>query len=164
MIDYAGNKISYTGCSSCAFARREFSLPSGMIYEDDVLTLAQDWTLPIDGFLVIAPKRHVLSLQELSGQERNHVFAVLDKAIIALKRAIPGITYNVVFEEEDAGEENSHFHIWLMPRHKWMFDIANGNPTRHIKAVFDYARANLKTKENIEKINKTCLLVRELMH
>ena len=59
-------------------------------------------------------------------------------------------------------EKDCHFHVWLMPRHKWMIEKF-GNVLKNIKAIQNYSFENLRTKENIDKIANTCeLLKREL--
>lgn len=45
-----------------------------MIYENDNFTLSQDRELPIVGFLIISPKKHVETLNELSVKEINEMF------------------------------------------------------------------------------------------
>ena len=158
LLDYAGNEIVLDDCPGCAFARREFSLPCGMVFEDDCLTIAQDWELPIDGMLIIAPKRHVLTFAELTQQERAEIFELANKTIVLLKTHLPNVTYKLFFEEN-----GRHFHVWLLPCHEWMQAAAAGNPTNNLGAVFAYAKANLRTKQNIENIAKTCAYVREAL-
>ena len=46
-----------------------------------------------------------------------------------------------------------------MPRHKWMSDLA-GDIIDNIGQVFDYAKANFRTEENFEKINKANEIVK----
>ena len=45
-----------------------------MIYENDNFTLSQDRELPIIGFFVISPKKHIENFNELSSEERNEMF------------------------------------------------------------------------------------------
>ena len=156
MTDYAGNKIQITGCPGCAFVQEKFSIPSGIVYRDEFFNIAQDWQLPIDGFLVISPIRHVLYLSELTDYERNEIFSLANKTIITLKKALPDTNYNLII-----CEAGYHLHIWLMPRHNWMKDLVGKNIAKNMGTIFDYAKANLKTKENIDKIAETCKLVKE---
>lgn len=150
MIDYAGNEIKEgQECLSCAYVKHEFSLPCGMAYENDMFTLSQDWELPIVGFFVVTPKRHVENLAELTDHERNAMFTLVNETIKALKKHNVCKYYNVIFEEKP----NRHLHVWLMPRHEWL-KAQFGNPTKHISEVFDYAKANLRTKENFKKIHE----------
>ena len=57
MKNYANEEISYRGCPGCAYAKHEFELPCKMAYENDNFTLSQDWELPIEGFLIVSPKK-----------------------------------------------------------------------------------------------------------
>lgn len=153
MIDYAGNKIAVDGCLGCAYAKHEFSLPTGIEYEDELFTLSQDWELPIQGFFVVAPKHHVEKFSELTNIERTKIFEIVDYAIKILRENKVCDSFNVIFEEK----LGRHFHIWIMPRHEWMKNLV-GDITDHIGTIFDYAKKNLKTKENlkeIENISKT---------
>ena len=123
-----------------------------MAYENDLLTLSQDWELPIEGFFVVAPKRHVERFNELTSEERNKMYDIVDKTIKVLRDNNICDRFNVICEEK----ENVHFHIWIMPRHDWMVKLV-GNVMGNIKVVFDYAKTNYRTKEvyeNIDKINK----------
>ena len=69
MINYANEEVKFTGCPGCAYANHEFVLPCGMAYEDELFTLSQDWELPIEGFLVISPKRCVEKFSDLTDEE-----------------------------------------------------------------------------------------------
>ena len=82
VINYCNEEVRFDGCPGCAYAKHEFELPCGMIFENDHFTLAQDWELPIVGFLVVAPKRHIEKLEELSKQERDEMFDIVNKTII----------------------------------------------------------------------------------
>ncbi len=152
MINYMGEKIEFTNCPACAYAKHEFELPCKMAYENDLFTLSQDWELPIEGFFVVSPKRHVEKFSELTDNERIEIFNIVDKTIKILRNNNVCDRFNVIFEEK----EDRHFHIWIMPRHKWMSDLV-GDISDNIGVIFDYAKNNLRTKEvfdNIERITK----------
>ena len=157
LIDYMGNKIQTGDCPACDFAEKKVSLPCGTVYEDDKISIMQDWELPIDGFIVVSPNRHIEFVQELSAKERNHMFKYVTKCLKALRGEI-GICdeYNVIFEEK----RNRHFHIWLMPRHEWMKQFGT---TKNIGAIQNYAKEHLRTKEEFDKIDKTVKKLREIL-
>lgn len=147
MTLYNNDVIQYEGCPGCAYANHEFHLASGMVYEDELFTLSQDWELPIPGFMVLSPKRHVVSLNELSLDEQIAMFKLLNQALSFLKTEAGYEFYNVIFEEKP----KRHFHIWLMPRLAWMHDVAPGL-TMDIGTIFTYAKTNMRTEENYQKI------------
>ena len=160
MIDYAGNEIVVEGgCAGCAFALKKFTIPSGIVYEDGVLIVSQDFEIPIEGLLVVAPKRHVVTFGELTDQERARIFEVSNKTINALKKVFPGITYGLVFDEN-----GMHFHVLLVPNHDWMKRVAYANPIMNIKAVFDHAKNVFKnTREKVQPIADICEAVRRTL-
>ena len=156
MISYANENIEFEGCPACAYAKHEFSLPCGMAYENERFTLSQDWELPIQGFFVVAPKHCVENLSELTDEERIRAFDLVNETIKILKASNVCDRFNVIFEEK----QGSHFHIWIMPRHKWMEDVA-GKITKNIGMIFNHAKQNLRTEENLKEISKISQVVKE---
>lgn len=158
MIDYSGKEINYQGCPACAYSRGEFSLPCGIAYETDKFIVSQDWELPIEGFFIISPKKHIEFFDELSKSERDEAFELAEKVINILKSYKVSDRFNVICEEK----QGIHFHIWIMPRHKWMEQITDGI-IKKIGVIFDYAKENLRTPEQFKKIQEiTQLLKKEL--
>ena len=156
MIDYSGKEICYNGCPGCAYAKHEFSLDCGIAYENDRFTLSHDWELPIYGFFVVCPKRHVEHLSDLSKDERDEMFDIVDNTIKILKSLNVCSEFNVVLEEM----ADKHLHTWIMPRHK-VFNEKFGNIIHNIDKIFAYAIENWKTQENINNINHLTKLVRK---
>ena len=113
VTDFTGREIEFN-CLSCSIAKHRIVPPGGMIYEDQFVTLAGDVEIPIEGFVILAPKRHVTSLNELTTLERFHLMETLNTSVKALKDL--GICENVqIFQEE-----KHHLHIWILPVHPWM--------------------------------------------
>lgn len=111
--DFTGREIEFD-CMSCDIANHKLVSPGGMIYEDEFVTLAGDVEVPIEGFIILAPKKHVTSLVELTALERFHLMETLNESIKALKKL--GICESVqIFQEE-----KHHLHIWILPVHPWM--------------------------------------------
>ena len=131
--DITGRTIEYD-CMSCDIASHKLVPPGGMIYEDDIVTLAGDVEVPLNGFIILAPKRHVTSLEELSREERYHMQDVLVEGIKALK--ILGICENVSIVQE----QKHHLHVWLMPIYDWMKD--DGCGVKNIRETFNIAKCN----------------------
>lgn len=156
MINYANEVVEFNGCPGCAYANHEFVLPCGMAYENDRFTLSQDWELPIPGFFVVSPKRCVANFDELTEEERVEIFAIVNKTINILKKNDVCDAFNVVFEEK----QGRHFHIWIMPRHEWMSELV-GDIIDNIGQIFEYAKNNLRTPENLNKIIEITEIVRE---
>ena len=156
MINYASEEINFSGCPGCAYAKHEFKLPCGMAYENDSFTLSQDWELPIDGFLIVSPKRHIEKLSELTDDERNEMFDIVNKTIKILRENNVCDRFEIIFEEK----ENRHLHVWIMPRHKWMNDLVD-NIIDNIGVVLEYAKNNFRSEDIYDKINKTTKIVKD---
>jgi diadenosine tetraphosphate (Ap4A) HIT family hydrolase len=127
-----------------------------LVYENDNFTLSQDRELPIVGFFVISPRKHIEKLNELSEQERNEMFSIINTVIKIEKDNNICKDFNVIFYEKD----KIHFHVRIMPRHERMSKICN-NITQNIGLIFDYAKKNFRTENIYNKINETVKITRE---
>ena len=152
MISYADEKIEFDGCPGCAYVKVEFTLPCGIAYENESFKLSQDWELPIPGFFVISPKRHIETFEELTSIERVEIFELVNNTIKILRENNICDRFNVVFEEK------RHFHIWIMPRYKWMTYL-NKNIMGNIELIFEYAKNNMRTEENYQNIEEITKIV-----
>ena len=155
MINYANQEIKFEGCPGCEYAKHEFNLPCGMAYENERFTLSQDWELPIQGFLIVSPKKHIEKLEELTKDERDEMFDIVDKVIKILRKNNICDRFDIIFEEK----ENRHLHVWIMPRHRWMEEICD-DIIDNIGVVCEYAKKNLRTTENYEQINNITTIVK----
>lgn len=155
MKNYKNEIVEFNGCPGCAYANHEFDLPCGMAYEDDLFTLSQDWELPIEGFLVISPKRCVEKFIELTDEERIKIFEIINETVEILRENDICERFNIVFEEK----ENRHFHIWIMPRHNWMKDLV-GDIIDNIGIIFEYAKNNLRNEETYQRIEEITYIVK----
>lgn len=156
MINYAGEKVELSGCPGCLYAEHKFSLPCGIAYENDKFIFSQDFELPIQGFFVVSTKRHIETFGELTSSERIEIFEIVNKTIEILRKNNICDRFDVIFEEK----KNRHFHIWIMPRHKWMEEF-RGDIISNIGEIFGYSKTNMRTKENLEKINEITNILRK---
>ena len=160
MISYSGKEINFTGCPGCAYAKHEFMLDCGIAYQDEYFTVSQDWELPIQGFFVICPaSRHVESLKELTDDELAKMFVLAAKTEKILVDMGVAKQFNFVIQEK----QGVHLHLWLMPQQKWMEKLTL-NPMANVKAVFDYAKANLRTQENLDAIKEISIRLGEALN
>lgn len=155
MINYANEEIEFSGCPGCAYAKHEFNLPCGIAYENERFTLSQDWELPIQGFLIVSPKRHIEKLEELTKDERDEMFDIVDKAIKTLRKNNICDRFDIIFEEK----ENRHLHVWIMPRYKWMEALCD-DIIDNIGLICDYAKKNFRTPDIYEQINEITRIVK----
>lgn len=158
MITYNNKEILVDGCPGCAFGRHAFELDCGMAYENERFTLSQDWEVPIPGFFILAPKRHIEKLCELTEEERNEIFFLVNKTTQILRALGVCDRFDYIFEEK----EKRHLHVWILPRHDWIMKMTD-DIIGSINTIFDYAGANLKNEENYEAIKRITELVNAQM-
>lgn len=155
MISYNNKEIKYNGCPACAYSRKEFTLDCGMAYEDDSFTVSQDWEYPITGFFIISPKRHVDKLAQLTEEERNRMFYLVNKVSSILRDNNIGNNFDYVIKER----EGVHLHIWIIPRLEWM-KLVGPDLIKNLSLIFDYSQANLRTEENYQEIKRITEMVK----
>jgi len=158
MINYANEEIKFEGCPGCAYANHEFSLPCGLAYENGNFTLSQDWELPILGFFIVSPKRHIEKLEELTKSERDEMFDIVNETIKVLRKNNICDRYEVIFEEK----ENRHLHVWIMPRYSWMNEICD-DIIDNIGDILNYAKKNFRDESIYEQIKDITLTVKKEM-
>lgn len=156
MINYANEEVKYEGCPGCAYANHEFYLPCGMAFENARFTLSQDWELPIEGFMIVSPKRCVEKFADLTKEERIEMFDITHKTINILRENNVCDRFDVIFEEK----ENRHLHVWILPRHKWMKEVV-GDIIDHIGEIFEYAKENFRNEETYQHIKEITNLVKD---
>ena len=159
MISYNNIEIKYNGCPACAYAKGEFSLPCGLAYEDEFFTISQDWELPIEGFMVISPKRYIERLCELTEEENKEMMNLLNKTMRILRENQICDEYNVIFYEKP----NIHFHVWIMPRYKWMYDLVGSNILYNMGPIISYAKTNLRKEEVYQRIKEITEIIKKNM-
>ena len=149
MISYNNKEINYEGCPGCAYAKHEFELDCGMAFENDEFTVSQDWELPIKGFFIVSPKRHIEKLSELTNEERNEMFDLVNKTVNILRNNNICDRFDYIFEEK----ENRHLHVWILPRYDWMNEICE-DIIDNIGLITKYVKENYRNNNVYAEINK----------
>ena len=158
LVNLVGKKVEVKECLGCEIVKGKLDAFGGILYNGEYFTLTQDFELPVNGFLIITSKRHIVKYIELTQMERLELQDIIFKALKILEENNIAEEYNVILEEKAY-----HFHVWLMPRHKWMIDKF-GKVLKNIKPIQEFAIKYMKTKENIELIKNTCELIKREMN
>lgn len=156
LTDLVGNEIELNGCLGCKIANKTLDVFGGIIFENDDFVITQDFELPINGFIIISTKKHFEKLNELSTNMQINLINLISKTLKILEDNKIAEQYNIILEEKTG----YHFHIWLMPRHKWMIEKF-GKVLKNIKEIQEYSIKNLKTQENFDNIKHTCNILKE---
>jgi diadenosine tetraphosphate (Ap4A) HIT family hydrolase len=140
-----GRKIT-VHCLSCAIVEGTVQPNGGTIYETKFFHAHQDVAYPIQGLVILASKRHIKCLDELTEEELNdyiHTLHLIRKA----QRKVLGIEQVYYFYNEDT---THHFHTWMVPRYDWMYQF--GRSIESVRPVLLHARQKRNSKDEIEKI------------
>lgn len=153
IIDFFGKSYFFDGCLGCAVHNQIKDVGGGEIFETENFYVRQDIELPINGFIIIAPKRHIERCADLTEAEQVELSKLTFKVLKILEA---GESYNLPSEYNIVAEEkqNNHLHFWLMPRHKWMIEKF-GKPLKNLSQIQKYALENLRTEENFKEIENT---------
>ncbi len=117
-------------CLTCAANRGELKAPGGVIYEDEMWRIEHILApIPMAGWLIAKPRRHVTSFAELTPREAAAFGPLMHRTTGALQRLLDAEkVYLCLFSE---AEGFVHIHIHVIP-------AARGLPAeRRGPAVFD---------------------------
>jgi len=145
-ITLSNGKTIEVECLSCALTSGLIEPDGGMIIETEHFHAHQDVAYPIEGLVILASKRHLKCLDELTDEERLDYITILTK-IRKAQREILGIEYVYYFYNEDT---THHFHTWMVPRYEWMNEF--GRSVESVRPVLLHARNQMNTEDNNKKV------------
>jgi diadenosine tetraphosphate (Ap4A) HIT family hydrolase len=107
-------------CHTCELNAQADYLPvRERVYLDANWRVAHGWS-SLPGWLVVALRRHVEALDELTAEEAVELGTILRAASIALKRVVScDKTYVMLFAEHP---RYPHLHLHVVPRMHWFTD------------------------------------------
>ena len=144
-------------CLSCAITSGLVEPEGGVVIETKHFHAHQDVAYPIKGLIILASKRHIRCLDELTESERLDYINMLARIRKAQRDAL-GIEYVYYFYNEDTIH---HFHTWIVPRYDWMYKF--GRSVESVRPVLLHARNEMNDKENVEEVMKAInILTKEL--
>jgi histidine triad (HIT) family protein len=103
-----------TDCLFCKIARRE--IPATLVYEDERVAAFQDLDPQAPTHILLIPKRHIATLNDLSTEDDQLVGELVRRAgAIAAERGLSAGGYRTVFNtNRDAGQSVFHIHLHLL--------------------------------------------------
>lgn len=139
-------------CLSCAFYKKEIETIGGLIAESIYFEARQDCYVPIPGFIIIYPKRHIQSIDQFNEEERKDFIEFIYQMRKAMREKLDIQIVDIIQEEE-----SSHFHMWLFPRYKWMKEF--GKRIKSIPSIIEWAQNNLNTDADHQKIKEAAQML-----
>ena len=101
-------------CLFCKIVRRE--IPATLVYEDERVAAFNDINPQAPTHVLVVPKRHIATLNELSTEDDQLVGELVRRAsAIAAERGLAAGGYRTVFNtNRDAGQTIFHIHLHLL--------------------------------------------------
>jgi histidine triad (HIT) family protein len=103
-----------SSCLFCRIVNRE--IPAAIVYEDDRVLAFNDITPQAPSHVLVIPKRHVASLNDLGPDDDALVGEVVRRAAaIASERSLSASGFRTIFNTgPDAGQTVFHIHLHLL--------------------------------------------------
>ncbi|MDN4492625.1 HIT family protein [Ureibacillus aquaedulcis] len=145
-ITLSNGKIVEVQCLSCALTGGLIEPDGGVVLETEYFHAHQDVAYPIKGLIILASKRHIKCLDELTEEEKLDYIKVLTK-IRKAQRDTLGIESVYYFYNEDT---THHFHTWMVPRYEWMYEF--GRSVESVRPALLHARHEMNNAKNIKEV------------
>ena len=145
-VTLSNGKMVEVKCLSCALTSGVIEPDGGVVFESDHFHAHQDVAYPIKGLIILASKRHIKCVDELTEEEQMDYITTLTK-IRRAQRKILGIEHVYYFYNEDT---THHFHTWMVPRYEWMYQF--GRSVESVRPVLLHARNEMNDHENVKAV------------
>lgn len=147
-ITLANGEIVEVECLSCALVNGLIEPEGGVVVETEHFHAHQDVAYPIPGLIILASKRHLKSLDEMTEAERLDYITILSE-IRKAQRDVLGIESVYYFYNEDT---THHFHTWMVPRYEWMYEF--GRSVESVRPVLLHARNEMNDEANLKSVRQ----------
>lgn len=154
-ITLANGEAVEVECLSCALVNGVIEPEGGVVVETEHFHAHQDVAYPIPGLIILASKRHLKSLDELTEAERLDYITILSK-IRKAQREVLGIESVYYFYNEDT---THHFHTWMVPRYGWMYEF--GRSVESVRPVLLHARNEMNDEANVRNVRQAIAALTE---
>lgn len=110
----------YEGCLLCGVASDAKGVIKKVVYQDkQVMVILNVFPYNL-GHIQVVPIRHVENLEDLSDEERNYLFKMVNKSILLLKKTFnpAGVNLGMNIGGDVSGASIAHIHVQIVPRYK----------------------------------------------
>ncbi|MCL5410898.1 MAG: hypothetical protein M1324_03540 [Patescibacteria group bacterium] len=162
IIDIYNNK-TVADCLSCSINSGEYKVPCGLICSTEYFGVNQDCEIPIPGFIIVSSKRHIQRIDEFTEDERKDFIDLIVKVRRGMREVLDIEQVDIIVAELPDRKGEDHFHIWFYPVTKESIEKF-GTGIKAVKPMMNYAKENLKTPENIKKIEECAEILKTYMN
>lgn len=157
VVSINSKKKEIGNCLGCAIVSGKIDHSKAEIIVTRYFNVHQDYEIPIEGFLIVSTKRHIMSIADFTEEEQKEFIRLICKLRKGMKEALK-IKEVYLFQNEDTIH---HFHLWMFPRLKWMEKF--GRKIESVRPIMKYAQQYMKTEKNLERIDKTIKKIKDYM-
>jgi len=151
IITSLDGKRKDVSCIGCALRKGIIKTRGGLVFSGRCFVVEQDFEVPIPGFFVISSRRHIKGFADFNDDEKKEFIEILCKVRRGMEKELGIELIDLLFRESiiSSRKNPSHFHVALLPSMPWMKKM----PGYCYSAMLDYAKKNLKTKNNLKKVD-----------
>lgn len=152
IIDIYNNKTE-VNCLGCAINSGEYKVPCGLLCSTEYFCVNQDCEIPIPGFTIVSSKRHIQRIDEFTEDEQKDFINLIVKVRRGMREVLDIEQVDIIVAELPDRKGEDHFHMWFYPVIKESEEMF-GTGIKAVKPMMNYAKENLKTPENIKKVEE----------
>jgi diadenosine tetraphosphate (Ap4A) HIT family hydrolase len=149
--------MPHPACLSCAIIAGATETLGGAILETPNFHAHQDFACPIPGFVIVAAKRHVRCLDELSQDEAAELAHIAHR-IRGAQRTSLGLEHVYYIYNEDT---TAHLHLWLVPRFAWMNEF--GHSVESLRPILVHAKEHMTTPAHLAEVLRCVGILRSAL-
>ncbi len=144
-------------CLSCAIVSGRSTPVVSPIVETAYFHAHQDVAYPIPGQVIVAARRHVKCLDELSASEAEELLPLMVR-IRRVQRSELGIEHTYYFYNEDTMH---HFHVWMVPCYEWMKQF--GRSIEAVRPALVHARDTIRSPQLVAEVESAANRLRRAL-
>jgi diadenosine tetraphosphate (Ap4A) HIT family hydrolase len=110
----------YKGCLLCGVAQNKPGVIKKVLYKDKLAMVILN-VFPYNiGHVQVVPIRHVENLEDLTKKEHDHLFDLVRRSVIMLKKTLSpaGVNIGMNIGGDISGASIAHIHVQVVPRYK----------------------------------------------
>lgn len=115
--DITGRDICFE-CECCEVGNHSILPSGGRIWENDDFVVYSHLSVPLLGFIIVAPKKHIHHFSELAYDKQTDLAIISMRVVDALKKFEISDDFTVLKFEG----ESEHARVWVMPKLNGIFE------------------------------------------
>ncbi len=146
-----------TSCIACEIISGKKEVPGGSLLRTTYFDVHQDYAVPIPGFIVLVPLRHVASIEHFTDDEASEFGLLLKKVRAALTTKLDISLVHIIQDEN-----SPHFHAVILPRYEWMKEHC-GEKVESVRPIMQFAKTHMNTPEQWQDVIDTTKEISSLL-